>query len=80
LISAHLKQIAAVNPVLHAAVEVQAERALEDAGTADRELAAGSLPGPFHGVPFSVKDSIEQAGSRRTVSGSILRAIGSGVG
>jgi len=29
-----------VNPVLHAAVEVQAERALEDAAAADRELAA----------------------------------------
>ena len=66
LISAHLEQIAAINPVLHAAVEVQAERALEDAAAADDELAAGSLRGPLHGVPFSIKDSIEQAGSRCT--------------
>lgn len=66
LISAHLERIAEINPVLHAAVEVQAERALTDAASADRELAAGSLRGPFHGVPFSLKDSIEQAGSRCT--------------
>jgi len=66
LMRAHLERIAAVNPVLHAAVEVQAERALADAEAADRELAAGSLRGPLHGVPFSIKDSIEQAGSRCT--------------
>ena len=66
LISAHLERIAAINPVLHAAVEVQAERALEQAAAADRELAAGSPRGPLHGVPFSIKDSIEQAGSRCT--------------
>ena len=66
LIAAHLERIAAINPVLHAAVEVQTERALEEAAAADRELAAGSLRGPLHGVPFSIKDSIEQAGSRTT--------------
>jgi amidase len=66
LIAAHLEHIAAINPVLHAAVEVQAERALEEAAAADRELAAGSLRGPLHGVPFTIKDSIEQAGSRCT--------------
>lgn len=66
LISAHLERISVVNPVLHAAVEVQGERALEDAAAADRELAEGSLRGPLHGVPFSVKDSIEQAGRRCT--------------
>ena len=66
LISAHLDRIAAINPVLNAAVDVQAEHALEDAGAADRELAAGSSRGPLHGVPFSIKDSIEQAGARCT--------------
>lgn len=66
LIAAHLERIAAIDPLLHAAVEVQCERALADADAADRELAAGTLRGPLHGVPFSVKDSIEQAGSRCT--------------
>jgi amidase len=66
LISAQLDRIAAINPVLHAAVEVQAERALADAAAADRQLAAGSPCGPFHGVALSLKDSIEQAGARCT--------------
>ena len=66
LVQAHLDRIGAVNPPLHAAVEVQAEQALGDAAAADRELAAGSLRGPLHGVPFSIKDPIEQAGTRCT--------------
>lgn len=66
LIAAHLDRIAAVNPLLNAVVEVQAERALADASAADRELAAGRARGPLHGVPFSIKDSIEQAGARCT--------------
>jgi amidase len=66
LIQAHLDRIAAVNPVLNAAVEVLAETALDDAARADSELASGNLRGPLHGVPFSIKDSIEQAGTRCT--------------
>ena len=66
LIQAHLDRIAAVNPVLNAAVEVLAEPALDDAARADRELATGNLRGPLHGVPFSIKDSIELAGTRCT--------------
>jgi amidase len=66
LISAQLDRIAAIDPVLHAAVDVPAGRALEDAAAADRELAAGSSRGPLHGVGFSIKDSIEQAGARCT--------------
>ena len=66
LVAAHLQQIAAINPALHAAVEVLSDRALHDAVAADRDLAAGHLRGPLHGVPFSIKDSIEQAGTRCT--------------
>jgi amidase len=66
LIAAHLARIEQINPSLHAAVEVQTERALNDAAAADRELAAGALRGSLHGVPFSIKDSIEQAGARCT--------------
>jgi len=54
-----------VNPVLHAAVEVQASVRWRMRPQPTR-AAAGSLRGPLHGVPFSVKDSIEQAGSRCT--------------
>jgi amidase len=70
LIAAHLAQIAAVNPALNAVVEVFRDRALADAETADRELAAGQVRGPLHGVPFSIKDSLEQAGTRCTAGTS----------
>ena len=62
LVQAHLKQIAAVNPVINAAVEVFEERAAASAQAADEALARGHSQGPLHGVPFSVKDSIEIAG------------------
>src|SRR5260370_36370564 len=59
LVQAHLDQIRRVNPAIHAAIEVFADRAVAEARTAD-ETPAG---GPLHGVPFSVKDSIELSGS-----------------
>src|SRR5471030_2859866 len=59
LVQAHLDQIGKVNPAIHAAIEVLADRALAAARAADETPARG----PLHGVPFSVKDSIELAGS-----------------
>lgn len=45
----HLDRIAEVNPRINAVVDVLPETA--------------PVPGPFHGVPFSIKDSIEVAGT-----------------
>jgi len=59
LVAAHLERIAAINPKLNAAVEVLAESALAAAAAAD----ASEPRGPLHGVPFSIKDSLELAGS-----------------
>jgi amidase len=59
LVQAHLDQIREMNPAIHAAIEVFAEPALAAARAADETPARG----PLHGVPFSVKDSIELAGS-----------------
>lgn len=66
LVRQHLEQIAKVNPSLNAAVCLLAESAENDAQLADRKLAAGDPVGPLHGVPFSVKDSIDVAGVRTT--------------
>jgi amidase len=73
LTGAHLDRIAAVNPALNAAVEVMGSRALADAEAADAALARNECAGVFHGVPFSVKDSIEAAGTRCT-AGTLGRA------
>ena len=74
LVQAHLDRIAKVNPGINAAVEVFAENAVAEARTADQTLARnGGAGGPLHGVPFSVKDSIEVAGSVCT-AGTLGRA------
>ncbi len=63
LVEAHLERIAEVNPRLNAVVEVLAETAREGARAADARRAGGALVGPLDGVPFSIKDSIEVAGT-----------------
>ena len=63
LIQAHLRQVAQVNPHINAVVELLADQALMQAGQADDALARGESFGPFHGVPFSVKDSLELEGT-----------------
>jgi len=63
LVRAHLARIDEINPRLHAVVEVLREPALQAAHAADAVRARGGELGPLHGVPFSVKDSIEVAGT-----------------
>ncbi len=63
LVRAHLERIAEVNPRIHAAIELLGDRAMQEARAADRRRAAGETPGPLGGVPFSIKDSIEVAGT-----------------
>ena len=66
LVQAHLERIATVNPRIHAVVEVLAAQALAAARTADEALAREADAGPLCGVPFSIKDSIELAGTVST--------------
>jgi amidase len=67
VIEAHLRRIEAVNPSINAVTVVLGEQALEAAKAADRATAAGGgvLP-PFHGVPFTVKENIDLAGTPTT--------------
>ena len=61
LVQAHLDQIAKVNPIINAVVQI-APDAMERARAADAAIAAGGPVPPLHGVPFTVKDWIETAG------------------
>lgn len=61
VMQAHLDRIAAVDPKINAIVTV-AEHALRDAKMAEAAVMSGAALGPLHGVPFSVKDSIDTAG------------------
>jgi Asp-tRNA(Asn)/Glu-tRNA(Gln) amidotransferase A subunit family amidase len=60
-VEACLARIADVNPRINAVVAF-APDALERARQADAEVAAGTPLGPLHGVPFTIKDSMDTAG------------------
>lgn len=49
-----------------AVVTIMHERALREAVVADREVAAGRLRGPLHGVPYGVKDLLAAVGAPTT--------------
>ncbi len=61
IVKAHLDRIQAVDPTINAIVTL-AEDALEKAEAADAAVRAGDELGVLHGVPFTVKDSIDTAG------------------
>ena len=62
VVEACLARIDAVNPRLNAVVQVTAETAMQQARAADAALAKGELFGPLHGVPITIKDSLDTAG------------------
>ena len=67
-----LDRIAQLNPSLNAVVTV-APDVIERARTAEAALLRGDAMGALHGVPLTIKDTIETAGLR-TTSGSAIRA------
>src|ERR1700686_5023711 len=62
VVEAHLEQIAKVNPKLNASVQLTADSARKDADAADAALARGEIMGPLHGVPITIKDTLETIG------------------
>lgn len=65
VVRAHLARIEAVNPKINAIVTLidDAEARARDAEAA---VLRGDRLGPLHGVPFTVKDSLDTAGIRTT--------------
>jgi aspartyl-tRNA(Asn)/glutamyl-tRNA(Gln) amidotransferase subunit A len=59
---AYLQRIAALDPKLHAFVEVYADEARLAAQGADAAIRAGHAVGPLHGIPIALKDLIEIEG------------------
>lgn len=72
IVTTHLERIARLNPQLNAIVTL-APDALERAREAEAAIARGENVGPLHGLPFTVKDTIETQGLR-TTSGSVFHA------
>src|SRR5262249_301955 len=64
LAEAHLQAIERLNPKLNAFVHVDPDRVRQDARAAENAITEGRFLGPLHGVPISIKSSIEVAGMR----------------
>jgi len=73
LVQAHLDSIRRFNPRLNAFVTVDEGRALSAAHLAEEAVLRGAKLGPLHGVPVTIKSSIDVAGLR-CETGSRLRA------
>lgn len=67
-----LARIAALDPALHAFIEVTAERARAAARQAEAEIAAGRRRGPLHGIPYALKDIYDVAGIRTTCHSRLM--------
>lgn len=71
LMNRTLERIDAVNGELNAIVTLDADTALRSAAAAD-DVRSGFAP--LHGLPFTVKDSIEVAGLRTTAGSRLLHS------
>ena len=66
-----LKRIDEDNPRLNAFILVMRDAATRQAADLDGELAAGRDRGPLHGVPISVKDLFDVAGTPTTAASRV---------
>jgi Asp-tRNA(Asn)/Glu-tRNA(Gln) amidotransferase A subunit family amidase len=62
LVDAHLSRIEQLNPQLNAFARVDADGARRRARVAEEQVKSHRTLGPLHGVPISIKSSIEVAG------------------
>lgn len=58
-------------PELNAFITIRRAAALGEAAAAERAIASGQYRGPLHGVPISVKDLIDVAGTATTAGSSV---------
>ncbi len=68
-----LNSIAQLNPSLNAFITVMADSVLEEARTAEAEIARGEWRGPLHGIPIALKDLIDTAGVRTTAASALYK-------
>jgi aspartyl-tRNA(Asn)/glutamyl-tRNA(Gln) amidotransferase subunit A len=66
-----IANIEARNRELNAFILVMADEAMRDAREADRQLAQGHDRGPLHGVPISIKDLMDVAGTPTTAASRV---------
>ena len=70
LTEAFLRRLETIGPRYNAVVTVTRERAMAQARTAEREIAAGRYRGPLHGIPYGAKDLLATSGGIPTTYGA----------
>jgi aspartyl-tRNA(Asn)/glutamyl-tRNA(Gln) amidotransferase subunit A len=73
LTHACLDRIEKLNPTLNAVITAMPDLALEQARTAESEIARGEWRGPLHGIPIALKDLIDTAGTRTTAGSAVYQ-------
>ena len=71
IIEAHLRRIERINPGINAIVTI-ADDALDRARACEAEMSGGKELGPLHGLPVTIKDTIDTEGIRTTSGSRIL--------
>lgn len=71
LLEHYLARVERLNPKINAVVTLDVDRARRRADEMDAALARGESRGPLHGLPITIKDSIETAGIRTTSGAEI---------
>lgn len=66
VVDAYLARIEEVNSAINAVTVTLADEARAAAAAVDRAVAAGASLGPLAGVPFTIKENIDVAGSATT--------------
>ena len=72
LLDLYLDRVERLNPAINAVVTLGADRARGEARAADDRAARGDFTGPLHGLPMTIKDSVETAGMRTTSGAPML--------
>ena len=73
LTKALLARIAVYDPKLNSYITVTAAEALEQAALLDAEAKAGKFRSALHGIPISLKDNIDTAGTRTTAASPMFK-------
>lgn len=66
LVQTFLDRISSLDSKINAFVTLTADKALEEAAAADRQIQDGGYRGPLHGIPYAVKDMFATKGIRTT--------------
>ena len=73
LVESFIRRIESVGAQLDAFITFTADRALDQAKAAEREISNGNYRGPLHGIPFGLKDIYETKGILTTGHSKVMR-------